>query len=205
MKLPIHFSLLLTLAAGAAQADTLVNIKGYGADGAGANIFAYPVPPGTVFSGFNPVLVALAAGDYDIVDAWGQPGALYDAWNFEVGAVGSWSSAYVAAEPLGGDLYRVLLVGEGLEDPSCANHFCAWSTQQEAAAAFLATPPSRLHLDQAMTVAFMAADYYLLDNLGGMSISVSAVPEPQAWLTGLVGLLGVAWRRRGGEHARTGT
>ena len=81
------------LAFPAAHADTIVNIKGYGSDGAGANIYSYPVAPGSMLSAstlFNPVEITLAAGDYVLSDAWGKSGALYDAWNFQVSAPGSW-------------------------------------------------------------------------------------------------------------------
>jgi len=179
-----------------AKADTIVNIKGFDNDGAGANIFAYPVAPGTVVDLFNPVLVDLQAGDYLIADAWGKAGALYDAWNFQIGAAGSWASHFVAAKPLGGNQYSVLIDGISLLEPTCKNHFCAWDTQAEAAAAFAATPPFRLHLAQDTTVAFVSADYYLPDNSGGISLSVTAVPEPESWAMLLAGLTVLGLRRR---------
>lgn len=182
-------------AAGAANADTLVNINGAGSAGAGANISAYPVAPGSIVSFFNPVLVDMAAGDYLLKDAWGQAGALYDAWNFEQSAPGSWTSHFVAAEVLGGGQYRVLVDGVALLDPTCKNHFCAWDTQAQASAAFLATPAFAMHLDHAMTVAFVSADYFLPDNLGGISLSVTAVPEPASLGLFLLGLLGLSARR----------
>jgi hypothetical protein len=183
----------------AAQADTLVNIKGYGDDGAGANIFAYPVAPGTLVSLFNPVLVNLTAGSYSLIDAWGTPGALYDTWNFQTSAAGSWASHYVAAEVLPDGQYRVLVDGESLLDPTCANHFCAWSTREQAVAAFLATPAFTFTLSQDATVAFVVADYYLPDNDGGVSLTISAVPEPATWgllLAGGAAVSGVAGARR---------
>lgn len=184
-------ALAAALAAGIAQmarADQIVNITGFGSMGAGANIFSYPVAPGTPVSLFNPVLLDLAAGDYLISDAWGLPGALYDAWNFEVGARGSWGSHFVIAEALGEGSFSLLLDAQGKTDPTCSNHFCAWDTQALARDAFLATDPFKLHLDHATRVAFAAADYYLPDNLGGMSVRVAslaatvpAVPEPSTW------------------------
>jgi hypothetical protein len=194
-------ALLLVGTVTAAQADTLVNIKGYGDDGAGANITAYPVAPGTLVNLFNPVLVSLSAGSYSLSDAWGVPGALYDTWNFQTGAPGSWASHYVAAEVLPSGQYQVLVDGLSLLDPACANHFCAWSTREQAVAAFLATPAYTFTLGHDATVAFVSADYYLLDNDGGISLSITAVPvpEPATWgllLAGGPALSGLAARRR---------
>ncbi|MCE4554049.1 PEP-CTERM sorting domain-containing protein [Roseateles cellulosilyticus] len=174
--------------AGAAHADTLVNIKGFGADGAGADIYSYPVAPGTIVSLFNPVLVDLPAGDYLLGNAWGRPGALYDTWNFQADAAGSWGSHFVAAEVLGGGQYRMLVDGVSLKEPTCKNHFCAWDTQAEARAAFLATPPFTMRLDHAATIAFASADYYLPDNLGGISLLITAAPVPEPATFGLLGL-----------------
>ena len=184
--------------AAAAQAQSIVNIQGFGADGAGANIGSYPVAPGTLVDLFNPVLVNFAAGDYLLSSAWGLPGALYDTWNFESTAPGSWASHFVAAEVLPDGRYRALIDGISLLEPSCHNHYCAWDTQAEATAAFLATPPFLLHLAADTQVAFVAADHYLADNLGGISLQVTAVPEPASallLLAGLSGLLGArSWR-----------
>lgn len=191
-------AILGSVASAGAQADTLVNIKGYGDDGAGANIYSYPVAPGTIVGLFNPVLVNLAAGDYLVSDAWGQPGALYDAWNFQSTAPGSWGSHFVAAEQLGNGQFSVLLDGAGLSEPSCKNHFCAWDTEAEATQAFLNTPAFKLHLSHDSVVAFAAADYYLPDNLGGMSLQITAVPEPSSWALMLTGVaaLGVMLGKR---------
>jgi PEP-CTERM motif len=184
------------LACGAASAGDIVNIPGAGASGAGANIFSYPVAPGTLVDLFNPVLVPLPAGTYTLVDAWGLAGATYDTWNFEQSAPGSWASHYVAAEVLGSGGYRLLVDGVSLLDPSCHNHFCAWDTQAQAAAAFLATPAYTFTLAQPATVAFASADYFLPDNLGGISLLITAVPEPGPWALLAGGLLALCGRLR---------
>ncbi|PZP33933.1 MAG: hypothetical protein DI603_07600 [Roseateles depolymerans] len=176
------------LLAGGAQAADLVNIKGYGDDGAGANIYGYPVAPGSTVSLINPVMLTLAAGDYSIADAWGLPGALYDAWNFQTGAAGSWGTHYVAAELMQDGSYQVVLDGNGPGDPTCHNHFCAWDTEEAARDAFLAAAPYTIHLGHTAQLAFVSADYALGDNAGGISLLVSPVPEPPAALLLALGL-----------------
>lgn len=61
---------LIVFGGSVANADTIVNIKGYGADGACANIIGYPVEPGTLVDLFNPVEIVLPAGDWLLNDAW---------------------------------------------------------------------------------------------------------------------------------------
>ncbi|OYU78179.1 MAG: hypothetical protein CFE45_29890, partial [Burkholderiales bacterium PBB5] len=69
-------TLALLMATSAAQADTLINIQGFGNDGAGTvSPLIYPLPVGTVIDLDKPVLLNLAAGSYSLIDAWGLPGA----------------------------------------------------------------------------------------------------------------------------------
>ena len=186
----------LVLGAGAAQADELiVNVPGFSAGTADPQ--AYPLLPGTVLALVNPVLMPLPAGSYTLRDAWGLPGAMYDTWNFQSSAPGSWLSHYVAALQRPDGSYEVLVDRLSLQEPGCANHFCAWSTQPEAAAAFAATPAYGFTLASAGTVAFVSADHYLPDNLGGISLTVSAVPEPGPTTLLLAGLVSLAWLQRG--------
>jgi hypothetical protein len=180
-----------------AQAQGIVNIKGHGTDGAGANIFSYPVAPGTLVDLFNPVLVSLPAGTYELVDAWGLPGAVYDTWNFEQSVPGTWASHYVAAEVTAAGDYRLLVDGVSLLDPTCANPYCAWDTQAQAAAAFLATPAYGFTLATPAVVAFASADYFLPDNLGGISLLLTPVIEPPTAVLLMAGLgLLLAGRRK---------
>ncbi|MDE2370789.1 MAG: PEP-CTERM sorting domain-containing protein [Burkholderiales bacterium] len=186
-----------TLAVGNAEAQTIVDIKGYGADGAGvAAAYGYPLLPGTTISMTHPVLVSLAAGDYAISDAWGLPGALYDAWDYNVSQAGTWDSHFYAAVQQGrSTAYTLLLDGLSLRQSPCTNPNCSWSTEAQASAAFLATPAFALHLAQPTVVAFSSTDYALGDNAGGMSLLVTAVPEPPAALLIVAGLAWLGARR----------
>ena len=187
-----------------AQADTIVNIKGY-SDGAGAgsgvdNPFA---AVGATVHLSNPVMLHLAAGDYRITDASGRAGALYDAWDFENGVEGSWTNHFSVGAAQGGEdssAYTLLL--DGLPGTG-AGHFGGFYSEKEASDAFLSWAPFTLHLDLDTLVGFAAPDYYLPDNQGGISldiarVDVSAVPEPQnvmLMMAGLAGLAAVARRR----------
>ncbi len=185
-----------------ANASTIVNIQGFGDgvnSGSGANIFSYPVAPGAIVTLQNPVLVNLAKGDYILANAWGQSGALYNTWNFQKDAAGSWASHYVVAESASGSNFSILLDVTSNLEPTCKNHFCAWDTEAQATQAFLDTPPVFLHLTKDTQVAFASADYYLPDNLGGISISITAVPLPAGvWLfaSGLLTVLGFGGRHK---------
>jgi hypothetical protein len=184
------------LLAGAAQAQTVVNIKGFG-DGAGVGgAYGYPLTPGTTITMINPVHLSLKAGDYLLSDALGQPGALYDAWNYNANQSGTWDSHfYVAVQQGASSSYTLLLDALSNRDPACRNPNCSWSTEAQASAAFLATPAFRLHLAQDTVVSLSSTDYFLPDNLGGISVLVSAVPEPPVLALMLAGLGLVAVRR----------
>ncbi len=196
---PLAATISLLLATASAQADTLVNIQGYGPDGAGTlSPLSYPLPAGTVIDLVRPVLLTLPAGSYSLVDAWGLPGALYDTWNFQVPEPGSWRSHYVLAEQLPDGRFSVLVDGLSIGEPTCQYHFCAWGTRAEATAAFLATPAYHFTLSRATTVGFVTADYFLPDNDGGISLLLSAVPVPEPapallWVLALPALA-LRWR-----------
>ncbi len=194
----------LAFSGSAALADgTILNIQGFGDSGAGTlSPLIYPLPAGTVIDLDKPLLVPLEAGSYSLVDAWGLPGALYDTWNFQRDEPGSWLSHYVAALARPDGRYSVLVDGLSLQEPGCVNHFCAWSTQAQAAAAFAATPAYDFTLDSAGTVAFVSADYFLPDNLGGISLLLSAVPEASPGAMWLAGLAALGWLQRCRRGAR---
>ncbi|MEO5688988.1 MAG: PEP-CTERM sorting domain-containing protein [Burkholderiaceae bacterium] len=205
-------SALLTAALGAvafcapAHAGTIVNIQAYTS---GASIGAgidYPFAAvGTTVHFDHPNTLQLAAGDYTITDAWGQAGALYDAWNFQLGADGSWTDHFSVGAWQGNadspSAYTLLI--DGLPG-SGAGHYGGYFVEGDANASFLAHAPYTLHLDQDTLVGFAAPDYALWDNAGGISLEIdrvggpSAVPEPtnvMLMLAGLGVMAGIARRR----------
>lgn len=189
-------AVLAACAGWAAQAATIINIPG---TQAGAEIYQYPVALGSEQTFFSPVMLSLSAGDYNISGAWGRPGALFDAWNFYLGAAGSWSNYYLIGEATGTPGRFTILANPGASPTPCVNWYCAWSTREEAAAGLLAAPPYRLHLDHDATLGFVVTDYEVVTNQGGVSLLVSAVPEPETnamMLMGLGTLAAVARRRR---------
>ena len=67
---------------GNVNADTIVNIS---AQNGGSGVTCCFTDP------FNPVTLSVGPGDYAITDAWGDPSALYDAWNTTLGAPAPWN------------------------------------------------------------------------------------------------------------------
>ena len=209
---PTLVSLLLSVAVGAlafnpaAHAGTIVNIKGF-SDGvsAGSGVDNPGTPVGFGLHFTNAVQLQLQAGDYTITDAWGKAGALYDAWDFENGAGGSWTNhfsvgSYIDGEP---NYATYTLLVDGLPGTG-TGHYGGFDTEAEASAAFLAFAPITLHLDQDTLVGFAAPDYDLEDNSGGISLeidrvgSTTAVPEPAnvaLLLSGLAAVASLARRR----------
>lgn len=188
----------LAAVAGTAQAATVVNVPG--ADGGAGTVEAvsYPVAAGTVLTFTNAVTLDLAAGDYLLMPTvvGRTAGATFGAWNFQSTVGGSWGNHFVAGADLGNGKYQVLLDATTVPEPTCKNHFCAYDTAQQAIDAWLATPAFRLRLDTATRVGFVSADYYLPDNLGGISFVVSSVPEPASAALLAAGALLLGWRLR---------
>lgn len=111
----------------------------------------------------------LPAGVYEVTNAAGQAGALYDAFKFNEAAGGAtWVWNFLIAN--GSDGNKVLLYGDGSD---------VAATEAEAAAnaaGYLGT----LVLTAQTTLSFMIRDYAVGDNTGGVSIRIApvAVPEP---------------------------
>lgn len=205
----LFVSALLATAFGAscAYAGTIVNISGASpdADHQGSGIDNPYALVGTAVHFTDARQLQLAAGDYTIRDAWGMKGALYDAWDFQNAAEGSWTDhfsvgAYIDGQP---EYATYTLLIDGLPGTG-SGHSGGFFTEADASNAFLAWPTFTLHLDQDTLVGFAAPDYDLWDNTGGVSLYVeragapSAVPEPAnvaMMLAGLGGLAGLARRR----------
>lgn len=193
-------------AAGLGHAATVVNVPGSNGGAGTVQAVSYPVAAGTVLNFVNPVTLALPAGDYWLTPtAVGiNPAATFGGWNFQSTVGGSWGNHVVAGADLGGGQYRVLVDATTVPEPTCKNHFCAYDTEAQAIAAWLATPAFFMRLTAPTTVGFVSADYFLPDNLGGISLVVSAapVPEPMPAILLAAGLLTLTLARRARPPAR---
>lgn len=78
-----------------------------------------------------------------------------------------------------------------------------WSTPAEAELLGKKASPFMFTLEKAQAVKFYIEDSNYLDNTGGISISVSAVPEPESYAMMLAGLgiVAAAVNRRKGKKA----
>jgi len=132
-----------------------------------------------------PLAIRFEAGSYlaTPVAAGSRPGAQYTAYNFGAGL--GWSSAYSIA------LDRDHVVGYGSNGPAAG---LGWPDE---ASAFGHTAPGTFVLVHAQDVYFGVADSFYGDNFGGVSLSVTPVPEPARHALLLAGLavLGIASRR----------
>jgi hypothetical protein len=192
-----------------AHAGTIVNIQGYSSGPSiGAGIENPFAAVGSTVRFDHPNTLQLAAGDYAITDAWGRPGALYDAWNFQLGVDGSWTDHFSVGAWQGNadNLSAYTLLIDGMPGTG-AGHFGGYFAESDANASFLAHAPFLLHLDADTLVGFVAPDYALFDNAGGVSLEIdrigpSAVPEPANVMLMLAGLAVMASIAR--RHARKG-
>ena len=142
--------------------------------------------PGTAavaFGGWDPLTIYFDAGEYITTPIIGQ----YTAYSF--GGVPGYGAGYNIAY----DQQNVLSFGEGSQGPNLG-----WP---DPATAFAHSAVGSFTLAQGQDVYFGVPDSYWSDNVGGVSLRVTAVPEPETFammLAGL-GLLGFVARRK--QHA----
>ena len=147
----------------------------------------------------NPVQYTVGPGTYVIKDAWSptgglEPGALYDAWNFQAGNPVAWAWHWKVLLDDGSDGSTI--------NPANYNSFIladvdpteSFSTEYEAALFGAETAPTVLTFTRTTTLDFVVNDYYLPDNAGGVSLDIkriTATPEPSTILLLVSGLLGL--------------
>ena len=151
---------------------------------------------GAKSDGFPSVNVFLSAGTYNVTPiSLPPPGfTAWNAWNdgttsgCDANGVCSntgWLNLYMLSDNGSGDVPEIT-IWDGLK-------------YQTAALAFAHALSFQFTLTTAQTISFYISDNNLIDNVGGISLDVSAVPLPAAlplFATGLgaLGLLG--WRRK---------
>jgi hypothetical protein len=172
----------------AAQAQ-IVNIDathGFTYDGGGSD--PAPVPGQHLNLIGTPITLTLGAGDYTITNAAGKPGALFEAWSYNVNT-SSWAWAFVMAD----DATRKTIQYYGVAGGNSQAQVASNPLVQNFSASF--------SLPAQQTLVFTLRDYYVLDNAGGISIFINPtnpVPEPaSAALFALgIGATAFALRRR---------
>jgi hypothetical protein len=201
------------ISGGAAQA-AVINISGtQNGEQSGNGACSDPCANGALI---NPVQVTFAPGTYTLKDAYSPTtglaaGALYDAWNFEAGNGTGWVWNYTALFDDGTD-------GATISPANYQAHILfnvnapvadRRSTEQEAAAFGAATAPQTFTVDKTTTIDFVANDYYLADNAGGVSltydtVSAAAVPEPSTWALMTLGVLALGAALRSARQDERG-
>ena len=161
--------------------------------------------PGTVAQPYNPVQLTLAAGTYVLTNA--ASAGYFSAWNFNGSGLGStskWVWGFVMAEH-GGNIIEDAYTADVLTSQAAVAAMTGtttWNGNTQLPATSTAGFTDTFTLTHTTTLDFHVDDYNwgLGDNYGGVSISISAVPEPGTaglWLAGLTGMGFVARRRQG--------
>ncbi|MDB5423711.1 MAG: hypothetical protein JWQ29_1127 [Phenylobacterium sp.] len=180
-----------------------------GSTQAGATIYNISATAG------SPVVITLAQGSYQISWVGVADGGLYDAWNGNcpTGAcTGGWTNTFNVIDlPVNPNNFTVSVFGVGLHATALESlHAIQTSATMVngdvhvvggVAGAFIPNTPIALpwiaHVDGG-SFRFAVGDNTLANNFGGVSLDITAVPEPASWalLVGGFGLAGAALRSR---------
>jgi len=134
----------------------------------------------------NPIILHLDAGTYNVDPIGISDGGLYNAWSVRYGNTNTWAIDYVIQS----DAFSTMYVGS------------SGTWYSDALTALGNATSCSFVLSNATDVKFSIFDgpngyEYTGDNVGGMSLRVSAVPIPAAlWLfgSGLLGIIGIRKR-----------
>jgi hypothetical protein len=162
----------------------------------------------------QPTQLVLAAGQYTVEWIGIADGGAYDAWNgacptgtctsgwrdaFSVGIVGDPTHLNTYAQPgaPGNSPTAVLTYFKNALTVTEINLTQIGGVFQQTGSQ-LVPNPILANPDQQVTVNFFAGDGSTADNFGGVSLRITAVPEPAVWTSLIVGfgLVGAAMRRR---------
>ena len=125
-------------------------------------------------SGYNagavtaPVALVLSAGCYQVADASGKSGAIYDALNYHVGVANDWAWQYRIVNVQTG---ATILYVAAPTNESPATHY---ASELQASNAGHALGAQTFCLSTTTTVGFVVDDNYLPDNIGGVSLLVAS-------------------------------
>ncbi len=192
-----------------ASADAIININAQVSGEQIGDVSCTVTCDGALIS---PVQVTLGPGTYSFSDAYGQPGALYDAWNYSSGWAWHWKVLY--DDGSGGSTvspanYGTYLIADVDPTQSFGDESSAASLGQSTAAVTIT-------LASTTTLDFVVNDYYLPDNSGGVSLGdtctaggclSSPVPEPSSWVlcaTAFLLTAGRLRRRSASDEAKRG-
>jgi len=192
LRLPSLLALAVALAAPAASAGVIVNIDGarFGyAESPHIPDVGEAVTPIDAAPGGPTSRILFTAGTYRVTNAFGQLGALYQAFRFNQATDGApWSWSFLITNDTDGD--KAVLYGEAGDLGATADAVGDQDVVRDFEAFFTLTSNAWLN--------FMVRDYYVGDNAGGVSLLIqevapldpAAVPEPASMI--MMGVAGSA-------------